>query len=633
MSLTSDPVSISAGGPTLTLDTPSNVPYAWAVVSNTSPALLQVQAAGQTSWLEPFSAMIYDVGTGHQGVSLTPQPGNGSGTVQATWYVDGEEPGGTWPISLTANAITSGFASLGTFSQPFGTPGGVKYTEIVVGPGGSGSLLAPGAPGPYQLWAVNMVAFGAPAITGSDVGVWLLGFGGLTAVAGDETTAEKPSSNILGGLVVDSLTFQNNCAGSVEATVLYTLASSPGGGPTVPPNQYLPLAGGTMTGPISNLLDRGSQVYNVKAFGPAGQGGDDLSVFNAVIGLINGSGGGDMLAPPGIYNLSGSLIPFTAPVNLRLGAAGDSQAHSATLLKFAAGKSGFRFAPGSEHSTMQGGYLHSASTVAGTDCGVIVKAQLVTLASVTCDGFGQDGFNWDSSDGSNNDGCLDFGLLSINNKRMGFYRNAGTDTNVHVSSGAEALANGAYGHWCNGAANKFIKPLGATNVSGDFFDNGNSNFYDHPYSEGGRNFDVGGACAFLIALCGAFGAPKFQAVGGGPVAAGPLQSSTILEVAPGGAVPAFLDHIGVVGPQSAAHPTNYSWGSGRFADGSFDLIDVTNALFLLSLDRATHTWTHRLPFQTLDKIGFFGTAPIAQRATPVTLADVIALLQAYGLSA
>jgi hypothetical protein len=36
---------------------------------------------------------------------------------------------------------------------------------------------------------------------------------------------------------------------------------------------------------------------------------------------------------------------------------------------------------------------------------------------------------------------------------------------------------------------------------------------------------------------------------------------------------------------------------------------------------------------TGDKLGFFAAAPVAQQATPTTLADVIALLQAYGLSA
>jgi hypothetical protein len=34
-----------------------------------------------------------------------------------------------------------------------------------------------------------------------------------------------------------------------------------------------------------------------------------------------------------------------------------------------------------------------------------------------------------------------------------------------------------------------------------------------------------------------------------------------------------------------------------------------------------------------DQLAFFGVAPVVRQATPVTLADVIALLQAYGLSA
>ena len=36
---------------------------------------------------------------------------------------------------------------------------------------------------------------------------------------------------------------------------------------------------------------------------------------------------------------------------------------------------------------------------------------------------------------------------------------------------------------------------------------------------------------------------------------------------------------------------------------------------------------------TNSKVGFFGTTPVVQQATPVTLGDVIALLRAYGLAA
>jgi hypothetical protein len=32
------------------------------------------------------------------------------------------------------------------------------------------------------------------------------------------------------------------------------------------------------------------------------------------------------------------------------------------------------------------------------------------------------------------------------------------------------------------------------------------------------------------------------------------------------------------------------------------------------------------------RLGFFGHVPVVKQATPVTLADVIALLQAYGLA-
>ncbi len=71
------------------------------------------------------------------------------------------------------------------------------------------------------------------------------------------------------------------------------------------------------------------------------------------------------------------------------------------------------------------------------------------------------------------------------------------------------------------------------------------------------------------------------------------------------------------------------WNLGKKANNTFALTDRVNAIDLL-----TTTTTGGITLgASSQEVGFYGTAPVAKPATPVTLGDVIAALQALGLVA
>lgn len=346
---------------------------------------------------------------------------------------------------------------------------------------------------------------------------------------------------------------------------------------------------------LGQIQDSAYPSFNIKA-----SGADDSAVVNVAIGLMNTAGGGTLTMTGSMYRLtSAPPIPFTVPVTVILGM---GSAGFGTRINCAAGISGFTFAAGAVGSTMKGGYLKSASTVAGTDNGITIRAQYVHLEKIWCDGFGQDSFNWDSTSGGNTDGCTDVGCFSLNPKRHGFYRKAGTDTNIHTSIGAGAVGAGGYNHWCNGAANKFIKQYAASGTTGDYYENGNSNFYDHPYSESGHNFDVDTGSAYATIICGAFGAPHIQAVGGGALTGTPKVSLTAYKSAPGGEGPAYVDHIMVQALDGATDNTVYGLRTGVLGPGVLEFANFTDAVELFTFDPVTGQLTFHVPVSFISNI-------------------------------
>jgi hypothetical protein len=203
----------------MTLPVPTNVPYSWVVISNLSGTLMQVQVAGQTAWLEPFAAMIYNVGSSHQNIVLTPQPGATvtGGTVQATWYTEGEEPSGTWPISLTADAVASGFASLGTQGL-VGASGGLQQIQSIgVPPQTTQAFGSIGASPNLQIWNWVVLPYGAETTPTSGQASLFAGVGVL-----DTVTPQQLASNRVAGVIVpnNSVSLVNRFGNEISSSLL-----------------------------------------------------------------------------------------------------------------------------------------------------------------------------------------------------------------------------------------------------------------------------------------------------------------------------------------------------------------------------------------------------------------------------
>ena len=82
------------------------------------------------------------------------------------------------------------------------------------------------------------------------------------------------------------------------------------------------------------------------------------------------------------------------------------------------------------------------------------------------------------------------------------------------------------------------------------------------------------------------------------------------------------------------HDADLSVSSGIIlqSDNSFIGLYANNTTGVIQLQTVGGRGIE-IGYDPTDKVGFYGAAPAAQQATPVTLADVIALLQTYGLSA
>lgn len=200
---TSPPQTIAPGTP-VALDTPSNEPYAWVVVSNLSPYLLSVQAGVTgTSWLEPFTAMLYPTGSSHAPVTVQAQkvaqsvgiPAGGS-QVQATWYTAGEEPVGTWPVSLTSQAIVESIASAGIAGASS------LSTQVLPGAthGAATDFHTVFVPGTYRLWGWGWFPTSFAALDPTK-GVIQVEFGaGLQGGAWDQLSYVEAASGRLNSL-------------------------------------------------------------------------------------------------------------------------------------------------------------------------------------------------------------------------------------------------------------------------------------------------------------------------------------------------------------------------------------------------------------------------------------------------
>lgn len=122
----------------------------------------------------------------------------------------------------------------------------------------------------------------------------------LTAVGSSGTTGDASHS----------LTVTTDTKGRVTAAMANSIqiAESQVTSLTTDLAAKLPLAGGTMTGPIIGFEDKGGQVFNVKAYGAIGDGTtDDTAAIQNAMNAI-GSGGGSIYIPDGTYLVTSTLL-------------------------------------------------------------------------------------------------------------------------------------------------------------------------------------------------------------------------------------------------------------------------------------------------------------------------------------
>jgi hypothetical protein len=144
--------------------------YNFATVSNASPWFCTVVGAAGTNTLQPFTADIIPVSLGQLLSYTMSTPPGGSSTaasnqptyIQVNWFAAGNVPPvGTYPISLTAQAILASVSGPTTSSNG----GGAAFTTTGLGP----FVFGTGLPALTAKWATMSAAISAATVTTTGV--------------------------------------------------------------------------------------------------------------------------------------------------------------------------------------------------------------------------------------------------------------------------------------------------------------------------------------------------------------------------------------------------------------------------------------------------------------------------------
>jgi Pectate lyase superfamily protein len=178
--------------------------------------------------------------------------------------------------------------------------------------------------------AVGVKTFNLETVSGSKLGasaVNKIGFWSVTPISRPSSTIDLRQALINEGLyATGGATPLNLNGGTLTSGAFSGTTGSFSGNTTVGGNLTTT---GAITGPI---IDKGGQVFNVKAYGAVGDGvRDDTAAFNSALTALTTAGGGVCLVPKGTYIISASGITSKVTSGVHLAGVG----RGASILKIA----------------------------------------------------------------------------------------------------------------------------------------------------------------------------------------------------------------------------------------------------------------------------------------------------------
>ena len=267
-----------------------------------------------------------------------------------------------------------------------------------------------------------------------------------------------------------------------------------------------------------------SAVYNVLANqfvadGATARPTDNLPAWNALLATLPIEGG-VIQFPEGNFYFSNTPIA-NKPVQI-IGAGmvpvADVAAPKGTVLLIASGHSGLQFVAGASGSSVRDVTLvtkngHTRQTI-GHGIHSTVK---VRVENVYIKGFAQHGIFLDSTGQKNNTNLSSLVGVQVYDNKLDGFRLEGGDTNVITVLSCDATLNGRHGFYSAGYSNVFINTHTAFNARStpgakDYFENGGSNTWVHPYAESTESgkFFFGENASYCDLAVGQFGKPTIE---------------------------------------------------------------------------------------------------------------------------
>jgi len=259
---------------------------------------------------------------------------------------------------------------------------------------------------------------------------------------------EIQNSSIISGTIdgSDHLILTNYGGGTVDAGLMTTSDMSLAGNQTVT---------GIKTYNAGTLLDKGSMVFNVKAFGAVGDGTtDDTAAIQAAIDAAWAVGGGTVWFPKATYKLATQPIkfytsagtPIVAYSNIKLLGAGSILAQTTTGVDVIKCRNNAGVGAISVNNSIENLTLTFTGTATNSGHGVnlsqdaasgpVFKRWSMRNVYVTnCQGSGKYGFNLEGLEASTIERCKTFDCAN------GFFLNGGAQGNFTTGTNSTTLQN------------------------------------------------------------------------------------------------------------------------------------------------------------------------------------------------